>query len=50
MAQFPMLPRDTQASSDPFTPDSAEATIEDYKAWSHKMGGAGKLVGGNKLQ
>jgi hypothetical protein len=44
-----MLLRDTQASSESFTPDSAQAIIEDYKAWSRKMGAAGKLVGGDKL-
>lgn len=49
MAQFLLLLRDTQESSDSFTPDTAQAIIEDYKAWSRKMREAGKLVGGNKL-
>jgi hypothetical protein len=49
MAQFLMLLRDTQESSSSFTPESAQAIIEDYKSWSRKMGEAGKLVGGNKL-
>lgn len=49
MAQFLLLLRDTPESSDSFTPDTAQAIIEDYKAWSRKMGDAGEVLGGEKL-
>ena len=49
MAQFMLLLRDTEAPKSSFTPESAPSIIEEYKAWSRRMGELGHKLEGNKL-
>lgn len=49
MAQFMLLLHSQNAHGGDYSPEEIQAVVEKYRAWSQKMGEAGKLAGGNKL-
>jgi len=49
MPRFILLLHENPAEYRTKSPAETQATIADYRAWSEKLGAAGKLAGGDKL-
>lgn len=45
-----MLLHEQPSDFSSFSPDQIQAVIEEYTAWSQKLAGDGKLMGGQKLK
>ena len=50
MSQFLLFLLDPTTDDSTMSPEQIQAIINEYHAWSQKMGEAGKLVGGEKLK
>jgi hypothetical protein len=50
MAQFMLILHETPGGFAKLSPTEIQSIIEKYNAWTGKLAGAGKLVGGHKLK
>ncbi len=49
MAQYILLLHQSPNTPGDLSPEQIQAVVGEYRAWSEKIGAAGKLVGGQKL-
>lgn len=49
MPRYMLFLHQQAASDNAMSPDEIQAVINEYKDWSQRLGGAGQLVGGEKL-
>ena len=50
MPNYLLLLHEQPSDFSSFSPDQIQAVIEEYTAWSQKLAGDGKLMGGQKLK
>ena len=50
MPNYLLLLHEQPSDFSSFSPEQIQAVIEEYMAWSQKLAGDGKLVGGQKLK
>ena len=50
MPNYLLLLHEQPSDFSSFSPEQIQAVIEEYMAWSQKLAGQGKLVGGQKLK
>ena len=50
MPNYLLLLHEQPSDFSSFSPEQIQAVIEEYTAWSRKLAGDGKLVGGQKLK